>query len=367
MGSAALARCALRDASVIGIEQFEEGHLLGASSGESRIIRQAYFEDAAYVPLLRRAYELWRDVERRANVRLLQLTGLLMAGPESGEVIAGSLAASKLHDLPVDFLSARDVRQRWPQLRIDDDEVAVFEREGGVVFPEAAVDAHLRIAKEHGAHVRFGVALEEWRPDDGGVTLMLSDGSQIHVSSLVLTLGPWFAAAFAALGIPLTIQRNVQVWFQPSTDAYDAAKFPAFLIERAEQPMLYGFPDLGDGVKAAFHGHGETTSPPALQREIDIERDVQPVAHALERWMPGAAGSFLRAKACMYALTPDRHFIIDRHPSHENVVLCGGFSGHGFKFASVVGEIAAQLALDAKTAHDIRFLSLDRFERTHQA
>jgi len=367
MGSAALARCALRHASVIGIEQFEPLHTLGASSGESRIIRQAYFEDAAYVPMLLRAYELWHDVERRTNRQLMRLIGLLMAGTEASEVIAGSRAAAKMHDLPVKYLTANDVRRMFPDVLIRDDEVAVFERDAGVIFPEAATEAHLQIAQNNGPHTRFGVKLESWQSSAGTVTLQLSDGSQIGARALILTLGPWFEKEFALLGIPLRIQRNVQLWFSPSTSAYAADGFPAFLIDRTGHPVLYGFPDLGNGVKAAFHGYGETTTPDTLRRDVDIAGDVEPVARALEQWMPGAAHAFLRAKACMYSLTPDKHFVVDVHPEHHNVIVCGGFSGHGFKFASVIGEIAAELALDNATGYDIRFLSLGRFKRTNQA
>ncbi len=149
------------------------------------------------------------------------------------------------------------------------------------------------------------------------------------------------------------------MWFEPASDAYTATRFPAFLVDRPSLPApLYGFPDLGDGVKAAFHGRGPITHPRELDRAIDEVRDVAPLARALEAWMPGAAASFREAKVCMYALTPDEHFVIDVHPDHPHVVICGGFSGHGFKFASVVGEINADLALDGATRHPIGFLRL---------
>jgi sarcosine oxidase len=162
-----------------------------------------------------------------------------------------------------------------------------------------------------------------------------------------------------SIGVPLVIQRNVQLWFEPSSGQWDAANFPAFLVDRPEQPLLYGFPNFGDGVKAAFHAHGESTMPQALRREA-TDDDVAPVRRALDAWMPGAAVRFIAAKVCMYSLTPDRNFIIGLHPRHSNVVICGGFSGHGFKFASVVGEIGAQLALDGATTHNVGFLSPER-------
>jgi glycine/D-amino acid oxidase-like deaminating enzyme len=160
------------------------------------------------------------------------------------------------------------------------------------------------------------------------------------------------------------VQRNIQAWFAPGTHAYDAPGFPAFLLNRRGLPApLYGFPDFGDGIKAAFHGLGDLTDAKHLDREIDPARDVKPAAQALEQWMPGAARTFREAKPCMYTLTPDENFVIDRHPEHENLILCGGFSGHGFKFAPVIGEIGADLALDGGSRHEVEFLSLRRFQR----
>jgi sarcosine oxidase/N-methyl-L-tryptophan oxidase len=160
------------------------------------------------------------------------------------------------------------------------------------------------------------------------------------------------------------VQRNIQAWFSPGTHAYDAPGFPGFLVNRQDLPApLYGFPDFGDGVKAAFHGSGDLTDANHVNREVDLVRDVEPIARALEQWMPGAAQTLREAKPCMYTLTPDEHFVIDHHPDHGNLVLCGGFSGHGFKFAPVIGEIGAELALDGGSRHVIEFLSLRRFRR----
>ncbi|MGA8534228.1 MAG: N-methyl-L-tryptophan oxidase [Candidatus Tumulicola sp.] len=360
MGSAVLARAAMRGVRAVGIEQFALRHELGASVGKTRIIRKAYFEDSAYVPLLLRAYELWRDVERRTGSDLMRITGLLLAGTPASEAVAGSQAAAKTYGLAVDVLTARDLRKRFPRLNLRDDEIGVYEREGGVVFPEAAIDAHLKLAEMRGATIVEQTAMSSWDADDATVRLRLADGSVVEAGAAVFTLGPWFARELKALGVALTVQRNVQVWFEPESRDWDVGAFPAFLVERPEQPVLYGFPDMGDGIKAAFHAHGVETQPDALRRKV-TDDDVRPLARAVNAWMPGAAGKFRFAKACMYSLTPDRHFVIDRHPQHRNVVLCGGFSGHGFKFASVVGEIGAQLALDGATTHDLDFLSLRRF------
>jgi len=362
MGSAILAHCARRGASVVGVEQFERGHELGSSSGKSRMIRKAYFEDPAYVPLLLRAYELWRELERETGTELLRLTGLLMVGQEQAEIIAGARRAAREHGLPLQSLTPSEIRTRYPTLKVRDEEVGVFEPDGGVLAPERAVDAQLRLAVAAGAQIHFGVAMESWTADPGGFTVHLANGASLTSSAMVLSLGSWFKEALGCLGVPIRVQRNVQAWFQPSTDAYAFPHFPPFLLDREGLPApLYGFPDFGDGVKAAFHCHGELSEPDQFDREINLERDIEPIVRAMDPWMPDAAVGFRAAKPCPYSLTPDGHFVVDRHPAHPRLILCGGFSGHGFKFAPVMGEIGADLALEGRSRHDVGFLSLRRF------
>lgn len=362
MGSAIAAHCASRGASVIGLEQFGPAHDLGSSHGKSRMIRKAYFEDPAYVPLVLRAYELWRKLEREAAAELLCITGVLSIGAESSEIISGTLRAAERHGLSVEAWSRQKIKTLYPSLQLLEDEVALFETDGGVLAPENATRAHLKVAQAAGADLRFNTFMEGWEVTDKGVEIRFSAGDQVSARSLVLSLGPWFQQALESLGVAIRVQRNVQAWFSPATNAYDAKRFPAFLVGRAGLPApLYGFPDFGDGVKAAFHGFGELTEAVHLDREVDQARDVEPIVRAMEQWMPGSTKTFREAKPCMYTLTPDGHFVVDRHPAHANVILCGGFSGHGFKFAPVVGEIGADLALEGGSRHQIDFLSLRRF------
>lgn len=362
MGSAALAHCAARGASVIGIEQFGIAHDLGSSHGKSRMIRKAYFENPAYVPLILRAYGLWRELEREAGEELLRITGVLAVGQESSKIVERTRHTATLHGLPLEQLSKREIEARYPTLKLLPGEVGVFEPDGGVLDPERAVAAHARVAEQHGAELRCDVSMQSWHPTARGFEIHLSDGSRVEAGALVLTIGPWFKTLLESLGAPIDVQRNVQVWFQPSTDAYAAGRFTSFLLDRPGLPApLYGFPDFGAGLKAAFHGHGDLTLADRIDRSIDPSRDVAPLSAAMEQWMPGATAGFRAAKACMYTLTTDHDFVIDRHPAHPNLVMCGGFSGHGFKFAPVVGEIAADLALDGGTRHDIDFLLLKRF------
>ncbi len=362
MGSAILAQAAARGAGVIGIEQYQAAHNLGSSHGRSRMIRKSYFENSDYVPLLRRSYELWRELEQSADAKIFQTTGVLTVGEETSSIIAGTKRASQEHDLPLSVWSRAEVQKRYPTAKILPEEIALFEGDAGVLDPEGAVNAHLKVARAHGATTEFGVVMSRWEPANHGFDVFLSDGGRIATRTLVLALGPWFAETLQSLGVPIVIQRNVQVWFNSANAAYRFPGFPAFLVDRRGLPApLYGFPDFGHGVKAAFHGFGVETKPQDLDRIIDEARDVAPVIRSLEAWMPGAAGSLRDASVCMYSLSPDEHFVIDRTPQHPNLIVCGGFSGHGFKFAPVVGEIAAELALSGGTRHKIDFLSLRRF------
>jgi sarcosine oxidase len=329
------------------------------------MIRQCYFEDPAYVPLLLRSYELWRALEKQSGEDLLRITGVLSIGQETSTIISGTQRAAAQHNLALEKWSRREFSARHPGLRLLSDEIALLEPEGGVLDPERSVRAHLKRAQSAGADLRFQTTVSKWEPTHSGATIHLADGTVVSARKLILSLGPWFRETLGELGIALRVQRNVQVWFSPGTDAYQAGRFPPFLVDRAGLPApLYGFPDFGHGVKAAFHGFGDLTTADELEREIDIARDVAPVARAMDDWMPNAAATLREATACMYSLTPDSHFVIDRHPNYTDVVLCGGFSGHGFKFAAVIGEIAADLALDGGSRHQIDFLSLKRFGGT---
>jgi len=242
------------------------------------------------------------------------------------------------------------------------DEVAIFDRDAGVLRPERAIARHLDAAEKQGATTQFEMATTRWEARAAGFDVFLANGYCISASRLVLAMGPWVQQTVGELGVAIRVHRNVQAWFAPETAAFGSPNFPAFLHQRADLPApLYGFPDFGDGVKAAFHGAGDLTTADDVRRDIDERRDVAPIARAMNDWMPQAAGRLLGAKACMYSLTPDEHFVVDRHPENERLVLCGGFSGHGFKFAPVIGEIAADLALEGGTRHEIDFLSLRRF------
>lgn len=364
MGSAAAYHLARRGHRVLGLEQFTPAHDRGSSHGRSRIIREAYFEDPAYVPLIQRAYVLWDELQAEAGTPLLVTTGGLMIGPRTGELVSGALASATRHGLAHELLGADALRRRFPPFHPPDDAVAVWEPRAGVLFPEACVRAHLEAAARHGADLHFEEHVGRWDIVGRGVTVRTNRG-RYEARRLVITAGPWAGQVLAELNLPLEVERNVMFWFRPVRHAemFGPDRFPIYILEYAPGAFVYGFPAIDDeGVKIAQHHSGERCTPESIRRQVSAEETAR-IRTLLARYLPDADGDLLQAVTCMYTNTPDGHFLIGRHLWRPQVVLACGFSGHGFKFAPVVGEIVADLAVDGRTSHDIDLFRLSRFER----
>nr|BFE63489.1 N-methyl-L-tryptophan oxidase [Dactylosporangium thailandense] len=352
MGSSAAYHLAARGQRVLGLERFGPAHDQGSSHGGSRITRQAYFEDPAYVPLILRSYELWERLQRDSGRDLLTLTGGLFMGPPASLTVEGSRRAAEQWGLPHEMLDAAGIRRRWPQFTPRDGEVALFERNAGVLRPEAAVQANLDLAGRLGAELRFHEPVEAWAEDGGGVTVRTAAGTY-RAGALVICPGAWAPGLLPDLGVPLVVERQVQFWFEPRSEI--PGPQPIFIWEDPPGMQVYGFPALdgpGGGMKVAFFRRGETTTPETIDRGIRDE-EIAFIARHLATRVPAVPGRFLRGKTCMYTNTPDQHFVIARHPGRERVTVACGFSGHGFKFVPVVGEILADLCLTGATAHPI--------------
>lgn len=363
MGSAAAYHLARRGRRVLGIEQFTPAHDRGSSHGRSRIYRQAYVEGTQYVPLLLRAYELWRELERESGRELLRLTGGLMIGREGSRTIAGATASAQRHGLPHEILAHAELRRRFPVFETAPDEVALYEPTAGALFPEDAVRAHLDLAAAQGAALRFETPVIAWQADAGGVRVTTSDGS-FHADRLVVAAGAWAGRLLADLGLPLRPERNVLCWWRPKAqpEAFESDRLPIFIWEQPDRD-LYGIPNLrGEGVKAGFHHSDEDADPDAQRRAVDGE-DVAAVRTRLERCIPALPGELLDAATCMYTNTPDEHFVIGMHPALPRVAIAAGFSGHGFKFTTVVGEALADLCVTGATALPIAPFRPNRFVR----
>jgi len=353
MGSAVAAHLAARGVQVTGFERFGPAHALGSSHGGSRIIRQSYFEDPAYVPLLKRAYELWERVERDTGAALLTLTGGLYLGRPHHRTVAGSLESARQHDLPPELLDAAEVRRRFPTLQPEDGEIALYEAIAGFVRPEAGVSAHLELAARAGAELHFEEPVLSWDAREG-VRVTTATGTYA-AERLVICPGAWAPQLLADLGVPFTVERQVMYWFQPAAGTGPYERHPIWIHHADDGLQLYGFPAIDGpdgGVKTAFFRRGATTTPEEIDRVVHTD-EVAFMAERLGAFAPGMPGKFLRGAACMYTTTPDEHFVVAVHPEHENVTVACGFSGHGFKFVPVIGEIVADLATTGTTAHPI--------------
>jgi len=284
-----------------------------------------------------------------------------MIGPEDGILVQGALASARTHHLPHELLTSREVRRRYPAFAVKDETVAVWEPRAGVLFPEYGVLAHLRGASRRGAELKMEERVLAWQPRDGGVEVR-TDIDRYTADRLIVTAGPWAGPILSDLGLPLRVERNVMYWFQPSEAApFAPDRLPIYIYEYRREGFIYGFPQVGrDGVKVAHHHSGEFCTPETIRRDVTPE-EVHRMRDILAGTLPGLNGDLLQAVTCMYTNTPDGHFIIDRHPRHPQVILACGFSGHGFKFAPVVGEILAELATYGHTRHPIELFQLARF------
>jgi sarcosine oxidase len=360
MGSAALQAAASRGLRVVGIERFVPGHARGSSHGATRIIRLAYWEHPSYVPLVRRAFELWRALEAAAERQLLHLTGVAEIGPPDGVLVRGTLASAQQHGLQHEVLAASDVMRRFPAFQLPSTYVGVVQAEGGFLEAEPAIHALLTLAQAAGAELRTGeiVCAVESRAD--GVRV-ITDRAVIEAGAAIVTAGAWTKSLLRTLAAPLRATRQVMAWFAPREPSLFAPeRFPVFLIE-SRHGLHYGFPCFGPGIKVALHHHrNETIDPDENKRAVSAD-DEALIRTVLADFLPSANGGRVDAQTCLYTMTPDGDFLIDRVPGAENVVVASPCSGHGFKFAPVIGEILADLAIEGATRHDIARFSLARF------
>ncbi len=353
MGSAAAYRLAQRGQRVLGVDQFAPVHNRGSSHGGSRITRQAYLEGPEYVPLLLRAHELWDGLERDSGRRLFTRCGGIVVGTAESRTITGSTASARAFGIPHELLDAAEIRRRFPTMAPAPGEVALYEPGAGLVSPEGSVAAHLQLAARCGAELHHEEKVFTWSTTAGGVRV----GTSHHyytAGRLVLCPGAWAGELLRGFGIAFTVRRQVQYWFAPSGGIGPFREHPVYIWE-GDGYTFYGFPAHNapaDGVKVAFHSGGRTCTPDGIDRAVSGD-EVHEIASVVKRHLPTLPGAFLRAATCMYTDTADESFVLAPHPAEERVVLACGFSGHGFKFAPVVGEILADLVVDGATAHPI--------------
>jgi len=368
MGSAACWHLARRGLRVLGLERHGLVHGFGAHHGRARMIRQAYFEHPDYVPLIRRAYQNWDELGEVSGQQSLHRTGGLYLGPLDGTIVSGSLIAAQQHQLEFEMLDREALDARFPIFQTPADMVGFFETEAGYLIPETGVASHLAVARAHGAVLREQEPVLDWQTVSHGEqadsVAVVTECDTYHADQLILAAGAWTSSLLANLNIGLQVTRQVQAWFEPVDPRPFCATqsgFPCWFIETHSPYGHYGFPLSPDGrsVKIARHEPGSPTPARQVDRQVTDEetRALIDIAH---RYLPDAAGPLSDANVCLYTNSPDGHFIIDRHPDHPQVSFACGFSGHGFKFASVMGEALADLASRGSTGLPIGFLNLER-------
>lgn len=365
MGSSALWRLAKRGVDAVGVEQFEPGHARGASHGQSRIIRTAYAEGVGYVPLAREAWRLWDELSAGAGVELVRRTGGLMMAPAGSAGIEAPLASARAHGLSYELLTAREIRRRFPQHVVDDDTAGFYEEDAGYVRAEEGVLAALGQARAHGARVMTGVPVVGVSPDPDRPSVELADGTRIAGRHLVVAAGAWNRKLLPPMAPKISVVRRVFGWFGfADRDAFEPGRFPIFIRGDADgERAWYGIPSLdGRTTKLGIHvwpGLDEPVDPAVGAREPDPV-DAQRLSRIVADYLSGLDLQPARLQACMYSNTPDGDFLIGALDGVPGVTVLGGFSGHGFKFAPVLGDIAADLAMNGKTRWDIGFLRTDR-------
>ena len=363
VGSAALYHLASRGLKVLGVDRFLPGHDRGSSHGQTRLIRQAYHEHPAYVPLVQRAYALWRELEQQSGRELYCPVGILEAGPHDGQVVPGVLASARQHGLEVERLDAAKLSQRFPGFGIPPDFAAVFEANAGYLRVEDCVRTHIDQALLSGAKLRIGGEVRAWKPRGDTIRLQLDDG-EIDAARLIVTAGAWARELLNEIHVPLEVVRKPLYWFEAPEAIYgERHGGPGYILETGEG-NFYGFPYVaGQGLKCAEHTGGETVADPLNVNRRPIASETARVQQFVSRWLPRASTEPISFAVCLYTLSPDRNFIVDRHSEHPQVCFAAGLSGHGFKFASVLGETLADFATKGRSPLPVEFLSCRRFER----
>jgi len=365
MGAATLWHLARRGVRALGLEQYGVPHAYGSSHGYSRAIRLAYFEHPDYVPLLRRAWDSWQELEAASGQPLLHKTGCLYLGPPDSDLIRGSQTSAEAYGLPYQALSRAEIAARYAPFAVPENFIGLVETLGGTLRPEAAVAAMAQEALKHGATIRGHAPVAHWEATSDGVRVTTTGGEVYTAARLVLSGGAWSEQLVRDLGIPLTVTRQVMGWVWPRRPERFSleAGFPTWAIEHGNGEFHYGFPLLPDvpGFKIARHAPLGTVTTPETVRRDPVPEDEATFRPALQRFFPDADGPLLSMRVCLYTNSPDGHFILDRHPLYERVSVACGFSGHGFKFAPVIGEALAGLAATGTTPLPIGFLGLNRF------
>ena len=363
-GSAAIYHLAIAGKKVLGIDKFKPPHTMGSSHGETRVIREAYYEGPLYVPFVQEAYKLWHELERTSGKALFLKTGGLMIGKADSELVAGSKLSSEMHSIPFNYLSSTDIKDRFPAFKPAPDDVAIYEFNAGILFPEACVQAHLSLAEDFGAVLHYDETIQNIIPHSNKI-LINTNKNTYTADKLIVSTGAWLGEMMPELALPLTIERQVLHWFtlqetySKNAHLFLPEKFPIYIWEFKPHCMFYGFPDVGKGIKIACHHLGSPATVDTVHRNVSAE-EVKTMQAMLENHFE-ARVNHSHSATCLYTNTPDQNFVIDYHPENQNIIIASPCSGHGFKFASATGKVLSEMATVKELSIDLTLFKIKRF------
>jgi sarcosine oxidase len=360
MGSSAAYHLSKTGKKILVLDRFTPPHNLGSSHGQSRIIREAYFESPVYVPLVQEAYELWYQLEKESNKRLLLKTGGLMLGTMDSKVVQGALLSAQTYDLPYEYLSSNEIKKRFPGFNPTNDTVGIYEKNAGILFPEECIETNLQLAKNSNVTFRYDEIVTRIRYNNNEVEIV-TNKEKYTVAKAIVSAGAWLNELFPDLHLPLVVARQVLFWFKcrkEDSKKFLPGDFPVYIWQPEKEKIFYGFPDLGDGIKIAIHHGGKQTNPNAIDRQVtdeEISEMVSVTKHYFDVQI-----SFNYSAICMYTNTPDEDFIIDYYPANKNIIIASPCSGHGFKFSSAIGKLLCDMALEEPLSFDISVFNISR-------
>lgn len=362
MGMAAGAFLAKQQVKTLLIDAFDPPHNRGSHHGDTRMIRHAYGEGSQYVALVKRAQQLWEELEKVSGYKIFEKTGVLGLGPKDSAFLHETINAAQQYELPLEVLSASEVKDKWPGISIPDHFIGCFEAESGLIYCENAIQAYKEMAIRNGAQLVTNTPVQQINIDSKDKVKIVTANNEFYAKKVIVTVGAWAAKLLPTLNLPIQPFRKVVGWFETPEGLFDSAHFPCFYVEDQDN-MFYGFPNLnGAGLKVGGNDGGQAIDPDQQTQNFgQYETDEGELRQFLGTYMPEANGSLKEGKTCLYTLSSDHHFIIDHHPENDNVILACGFSGHGFKFGSVMGEVLGQMAVKGQSEYDISIFSLKRF------
>ena len=360
MGSAATYFLSKTTNKILVLDKYAPPHSFGSSHGQSRIIREAYFESPLYVPLVQQAYQLWEDLERESGKKLFLRTGGLMIGNNDQKVFRGASISAFQHGITYEFLDQDAIKKRFPVFKPPPGTVALFEKNAGILFPEECIRTFLQLAKKQEVHFHFNEEAFSIKSRNDKVEITTGRG-KYEAGKVIVCTGAWIPMLFPELQLPLEVKRQLLFWFNCTSgnaEKFSPENFPIYIWEHEKNKIFYGFPDLGDGVKIAIHHQGQLTTADTINRRIGDE-EINAMSQIIHRYFD-AQFTFNYSEVCMYTNTPDENFIIDYYPANRNIIIVSACSGHGFKFSSAIGKILCDMALEKKLSFDVSVFNIAR-------